>query len=882
MSNQTSTLFDDVLRLVPNTGVQFVDCALDFERATSINSEFQEVPLEQSGRSDVVLVSVKDMRQVHGIAHQNVAGRSHFINGSDALKAFAGLWIPLPYFRFTGQSEARGIDFDRGPSNWVRCFISADAAFPETKSAAAQCILAFDTCVDPLSRLDIPDYDAPCADDAIFQSRFAFASGADEVGWFLSEAWLVDWVTKAVAARRTGDGSRITSGGDEDLAAFAHYLVLLEVLSAAARLPQACFADTLDRRIAEPVHDVDLILDIGVETTAALLQPRRIAMSGTPTAAPEHVRIRDLTNPTDVYERPFPSRIEFAEYPFGGWAATRLSSRTTAFNWPVAARVGFEARNLAQRTSAAEGVTGTGTVTSYLGTDGPALSPWRYSARHDHTADIGDLVALPWAAANGRVATQMKIDDANVGATARSQFSRNALIGFYAAEIVLHALSHINDPRRHNKFGLGPGLWRLRTIKLVQESAQDAVERALLVTEVSNGIDGLWRDMGWQREDLRGITMKPNVVAVVGGALSAQVVVLKEEFEDRFGGDADAFLNARSTAPVTGEASKSITIATVNISEQWIDVAIVDYEKGTGGTLAPRNRTLERLQSDGVRLIRTLATDQIVPAIERALGRTGMRQTQDYFSDSFGRDSALFRSDQPHFRTRLTHKVLLPAARGIIRLLEDGADGFWHDTFEVPLRSLIAVDGGDIGPFVQYFSRLATAQDGAPFDIGDVVVPLHRQAIMDAIEGTSAGSLLRLARVLNRREPSIIYAFGSHAELARRDNLLARRLLVRADQLHFARARPYASIVKMFDGDSDVATLHGLTLAVATDVDLTLHLDTVSSDQLTVGILNGARTTGRIGVVVESDVTSADGMTDTEIRSASRSVVASIAEASNA
>ncbi len=91
-----------------------------------------------------------------------------------------------------------------------------------------------------------------------------------------------------------------------------------------------------------------------------------------------------------------------------------------------------------------------------------------------------------------------------------------------------------------------------------------------------------------------------------------------------------------------------------------------------------------------------------------------------------------------------------------------------------------------------------------------------------------------------------------------------------------------ASFFGFFAGVDDVATLHGLTLAVATDVDLTLHLDTVSSDQLTVGILNGARTTGRIGVVVESDVTSADGMTDTEIRSASRSVVASIAEASNA
>lgn len=881
MSDQTSSLFDDVLRLVPNTGVQFAGCALDFEIATSINSEFLEFQLEHSGRNDTVLVPVNDLRQAPGIAAQNGTRRSHSVSGIDALKAFAGHWVPLPYFRFTGQSAAFGIDFDRGPSNWVRCFVSADAAMPDAKSTQNQCILAFDTGVDPLSRLDLPDYDAPCADDAIFHSRFALASGTDAVGWFLSEAWLIDWVTKVVAGRRSNDGGRSTSSGDEELSAFAHYLVLLEVLSTATRLPQACFADTLDRRIAEPVHDVDLILDIGVETTAALLVPRRMAAKGTPGAVPEHVRIRDLTNPTDVYARPFPSRIEFAEYPFGGWAATRLSSRTNAFNWPVATRVGFEARNLAQRTSAAEGVTGTGNVTNYLGADGPALSSWRYSARHDHTADVGDMVALPWVS-NEQDASQVTLDEASTSATARSQFSRNALIGLYAAEIVLHALSHINDPRRHNKFGLGPGLYQLRSVKVVQELAQDAGERTLLITEVSNGIDRLWRDMGWQRNDQRGVLAKPNILPVIGGVLSAQTAVLKEEFEDRFGGDTDSFLNVPSTATVTGELRQSITIATVNISEQWIDVAIVDYEKGSASALVPRDVTLERLQSDGVRLVRTLATDQIVPAIERALGRIGLRRTQDYFSDSFGHGSTLFRSDQPHFRTRLTHKVLLPAARGIVRLIEDGADGFWHDTFGVPLRSLIAIDGGDIGPFVQYFSRLTAAQDGASFDIGDVIVPLHRETISQVIASTSAGSLLRLARVLNRREPSIIYAFGSHAEVVRRDNLLARRLSTRADKLHFARARPYTSVADMFGGDRDVATLHGLTNAFAIDVDQTLQIDAVGSDHLSLRALNGAKATTRFGLPILGDGNSVDGMTDSNNWPISRSVVASIAEASNA
>ena len=68
--------------------------------------------------------------------------------------------------------------------------------------------------------------------------------------------------------------------------------------------------------------------------------------------------LRDLSRPEQIYNEPFPSRIEFARGGFGNDKLSRRSGRSGAFLWPTVTRVGFEAQALASLSHDVEGGTG--------------------------------------------------------------------------------------------------------------------------------------------------------------------------------------------------------------------------------------------------------------------------------------------------------------------------------------------------------------------------------------------------------------------------------------------------------------------------------------------------------------------------------------------
>ncbi|MFP3632535.1 virulence factor SrfB, partial [Burkholderia sp. SIMBA_045] len=61
------------------------------------------------------------------------------------------------------------------------------------------------------------------------------------------------------------------------------------------------------------------------------------------------LELRDLITPEHTYNRPFESRVEFAQAYFGKDHCSVKSGRHDAFQWATIARVGNEASRLASR-----------------------------------------------------------------------------------------------------------------------------------------------------------------------------------------------------------------------------------------------------------------------------------------------------------------------------------------------------------------------------------------------------------------------------------------------------------------------------------------------------------------------------------------------------
>ena len=357
----TRALFAGGLRLVPFSGIQYCDVVVPRALCSLLKARFIEEMFESDGTPHRILLPLDDrlgaVRPDDGPAADEMddarAAPPHFqhpvtgkavdparileIDGEQSVARFAGHWIPLPFLRFMGRDEQQRPRYDAGPSNWVRAYIEAGSGTPRSE---IQITLAFDTNLERQSPTDAATYVAPSCDDAAFGSTFICAESVDDVSALLGQPWLEAWLRATAAPHAPDDGGRPVDGAKvEDFrhVQMAHYLTLLRLLAATKVMPEARFADTIERRLPIRNTFVDLVLDIGdTETTALLVD---IASAGAeespmPGGFAEHVVLRDLTVPNVVHEGPLPTAREFTSQPFGDASASRDSGRPDAFAWP--------------------------------------------------------------------------------------------------------------------------------------------------------------------------------------------------------------------------------------------------------------------------------------------------------------------------------------------------------------------------------------------------------------------------------------------------------------------------------------------------------------------------------------------------------------------
>jgi hypothetical protein len=784
-------LFAGILRLVPYSGIQCCDIRIATEATAAVSHRFIEEIYEADGASHRILLPL-DARPIvsaaPGAAASAIAASAtrtprslHPVNGRpldpsrileitgpQALAHFAGRWLPLPYLRFVGRDEQQRPRYDAGPSNWARAWITLplDEAEPHVRIT-----LAFDTSLDRQSRFDSAAYLAPNGDDAAFGSTFICAESVDELGGFLGEPWLEAWL---------GNTTVGTAGESDTASEFQHrpvalYLTLLRLLVSAGVMPETRFIDTIQRRFPIRTAAVDLILDLGDTETTALLVDGALGVGGQSAEGfAEHLRLRDLTAPHEIHEGPFPTHAEFNAPPFGDAVLSRDSGRHDAFSWPSLVRIGHEARRLSLRNNGTEGVTGLSNLRSFLLDDAPSPGLWRQSTEDQTAVEHGPMVSgmmLMHVGENGTVLGTEPPDPSRAlnGPTKpaiRPRFSRASMIGFFATELVLHALAQVNAATPDGIGGGDNQVRELRQIVVLAPPALSEREREALRARVDAGIVLAWRGLGWER-GVVGAPQRPSVVLGLGGDLGVQVAFLHDEVTHKYQGRFRDLLQVYHGDDRHGP--DTLRVASVEFSSRATSLAIVDYtasEHPLGSeSWSPSIKVSERLPVGTDAAAQALIWSMVLPAIESALEAAGLVPARHFLDEITGRSTTSLLVEDPYFTRRLNRKVLWPASRGLLALDEHGASSTHAGNRSIALGTLVELGGGRLDGIANVFETAALQAGAQNFHLADTEIALPRGAVGRLIADEMHDTVAQVSRVVTAHACDVLLLAGDGTRL---------------------------------------------------------------------------------------------------------------------
>lgn len=749
-----------VRRLVPFSGIQFLDLEIDAGILPMISTWFTEEAVDTAAGQRRVLLPLQSEHTPDGSVFHPVTFRplgpadTMSYSGLEAVEPFLGSWTPLPYLRYLGRAPAGNARFDQGPSNWARIYIERPAGGLRGCDRL-RAVLAFDTRLDPTSRSDTSPYTAPNVEDALFASTFTLVDNPEQVSAFLSQPWIAAWLKDVVASQvgEPADTTRFT------LAHLGRYLGLLKVLDKASMLPRIRFIDSVSRSLPLPVIGLDLVIDLGPSETTAVLVPRDLPLS--PANASEFaipLRLRDLAEPVVIHSGPIPTIVEFDNQTFGNAQISRRSGRTDAFSWPSLLRIGAEAQRLALRGNAVDGLTGVADVHAGLANTARSEHLWRYSTTGVARSKAGPMVngeIMRHVGEDGDVAQRNDLmitaqpgSDASGWATSapsanhpavRPRFSQSALSGFFLVELLLHAMGEINSAEPTSPFGAQSAsrteLHRIQRIIVTSPLAMAADERQLLVERVHNAIDIVWRAQRFDDGGTLPHPEKPQVALSIGADVGLQLIHLYDEVQRKFGGSFSDFVDCvrRRTGDI--DAADRLRIASLEVGMRALGLTIMDYDVGQDGVIEAELVSTDRAAQGAERIVDALAASVVARAIERALGEAGMPDPRQFLirigelseGDATPKSTKAVGIEGNHLARRLETKIIKPAAAQIFKHYAMLPPRAGLGVSRTRLDALAASGGGALDPTAEEFDALARAHGARNFQLSAVLVESSRR-----------------------------------------------------------------------------------------------------------------------------------------------------------
>ena len=795
-----STARSVLLTLVPNSSIQFVDFEMSEVLVAQTRRRFFEEAAD-GGEPSLHVAATSD-----GVFHHPLTGapcdpaRTYAIGGGDALAPFLDTWLPLPFMRVSRREDDDTPVLDEGPSNWTRVFVTRQP--DESGHSGYRVVLAIDTSIEFDAASPSRAYVGPTHDDLKSGAPFRFSDDVADVAWFVSEAWVDDWIKAAFDAGRKSRESDANQAGA--LAHLAGYLTVLAVLKEACDLPALRFMEPNAVGAFADMVPVDLALDLGTSRIGALIQERNVptqsktgqtksGAAGDPGVAMWQLALRDLSQPARVVAGPCASRLTFSRAAFGNEALSRWSGRMRAFHWPSPSRIGAEADRIARETSAPDAMTGVSSPMHYVWDERPSRHVWRFAG---HTAEVGErrnpVVSGSILAYLTEAGDLIEGRGAHV-ATTKPRFSRSSLVSLLAAEIIMHTIGAINSPDARAQHGKSASPRRLERILLTPPAGMSEHEVAILRRRVEAAVKLVWQSMGWSIEGHELAPLPPTVVVVADAATSTQVAYLENEIAYKFRGRSDSLLAIAGRARSGFAGARALRIATLDVGAAMTGLSVATWEAAPGGALAASRQIVDGFEIGCDDVVEAIAARFILPALEERLTECRHADPRKLFDALLGPDDRNRPAWAGDLGRRLVAEMLAPAATALLKLYANCEADAGDAPSELTLATLLASVGVD-AKLVSDRLDIVAADDGADgFAPLDVSVTFLMRDLATAARQALRPMLDSVVRVVGALDCDLILLTGEGTRLPVLSAAIVAGMPVRPDRVVNLHEHRFAS-----------------------------------------------------------------------------------------
>ncbi|MBQ0132729.1 MAG: virulence factor SrfB, partial [Comamonas sp.] len=754
-----------VAYLVRDTGIQFMDFGVSLDPDKMGSGRF--VRMGNQGLSRLLFnredknyfrlgattvaagdgqCSIEDDRQVTVVEEGDEA---LLVRMARSLEVLNGVWLPVPYFHFKGLRS-----YYAGPTNWARMRL-VKLSEPDRAKNTHRLTLAFDT--HPLERSAQSVYLAPSPDDIQAKAIFRVACQTFQLGWFLDQQWMRDWLEEVFRDSCRGRRREAVQQDLDEQLHIGHYLNILSLLAepeeeecaplgtkATIAVPRVHLVSNLiaGNQLEQPIK-VDMVLDVGNSRTCGIL----IEDHGQTNEGLNHsyvLKMRDLHDPERVYTEPFASRVEFAQMTFGKENHSKFSGRHDAFQWPTIARVGTEATRLCALRKGSEGSTGLSSPKRYLWDNNAYQHGWRFSTAFGRAEDSeAKATAAPFSTRitdSGQVFYAVK-DEMDRMPAFLPHYSRSSLMTFMLAEVITQALTQINSvaQRIHMSHATKPRV--LSSITLTVPPGMSQVERKLLNDRVQHAVALVWQCMGWHDgaidpyKDKALLHKPPSVKVEWDEAACSQLVYLYTEIRENFSGHADEFFNV--LARPDKQDRTSIAVGSIDIGGGTTDLVINDYclDRSGGSVVAivPKQRFRDSFKVAGDDILLDVIQKLVLPALSQALAQAQVASPEALLSTLCGAENIA--APEAVCRQQLNLQVFVPIG---LRILRD-YERYDPELGAEPLtQSFSAWMGAEVGERVRNYvaKTVLDKANVANFEIGQVPLEVNFARIhKDFVDG---------------------------------------------------------------------------------------------------------------------------------------------------
>jgi len=779
--------FKPIVTLAPHSGIQFLDFAFTLDGSIRLSRSFLEEKGADGDGKVLHALTAEGSDWLHPLTGAVVdPGLTYSINIQRALEPFIDRWVPVPFMRILGRDEVGRDVFDQGPSNWARLFVTEAEASTETEKAY-DVVLAFDTELGVKPRETGFPYPMPTLADARVEETFGFSAYDDDIAWFVSEAWLDQWLEELFHdLLRSRDRNRRFKPENlpHELEHIARYMTLLSLLEKVCRFPRVRLIDTISTEKSYVPIRVDLVIDVGNSRTCGILIESDPDGNDRLDLSKSYVlSLRDLSRPNQVHALPFESRVEFSRPSFGNEGISRLSGRANAFYWPSLTRVGPEAVRLSVGGTGTEGATGLSSPKRYLWDNRPLNQVWRFRDAGPSGSPQEPQVSGPVLAHVTEEGDVLRQQRRPGSAAIRPKFSRSSLFTFLMTEVVLQAVAGINSVESRSRQRNSDIPRELRQIIMTVPPATPLAERRIMRERVEGAVKLAWEMLKWTDARHFTPTPEPKVQIAFDEASCTQIVYLFSEITQKLQRSASDFFSIMGKVRKGFGPDPTLRIASIDIGGGTTDLMIITYAVEARKVIVPTQQFREGFKIAGDDILEAVAARHVLPSIETALTEAGMSEAQGFLRGLVGADRGGQSEQERQFRRRFVTQVVVPAALAILRKYE-ATKPFSEEAPQVfTLAELLAAPNANGWPVAVDFDRLAAQAGVRNFKLEAVPVGFVAADVGATVKAVIGPVLNDLAEVIHALDCDIVLISGRPSRFPVVLELLLSRVPTRPDRI---------------------------------------------------------------------------------------------------